>query len=294
MLHLFWIVPLVLLFAYISSPRFRGDIAETRVRRILLSGLKKSRYTVLNDLTVPSGGGTVHIDHLVVSRFGIFVIESQYAPGWVTGGEFQDQWKLAHWGRVARIDNPLHRNALQVDALKALLQAASSAFIPLVVMVGAKGFTRSMPKRLLIPEKLIASIRATTQPMLESEQALQVLREIESSRLRPRASIPISYRRLLQTGLAVLMLGGLFLAFRDEVAGLKIRMEEKQAHKDTPEMFHPDGTRKSDKALWEDSLICAYSSDNGRCTCIEPAGPRVDLGPEKCRSLAERGSILKQ
>ena len=39
MLHLLWIIPLLLLIVFISSPRFRGDIAESRVRRLLRTGL---------------------------------------------------------------------------------------------------------------------------------------------------------------------------------------------------------------------------------------------------------------
>jgi hypothetical protein len=294
MLHLLWIVPLVLLFAYVSSPRFRGDIAATRVRRILGSGLEKNRYSVLNDLVIPSGGGTAQIDHVVVSRFGIFVIKSQYVRGWVTGEEFQDRWKQKHWGRVTRIDNPLHQNALQVDALKNLLGLSSRAFVPVVVMVGHKGFTKAMPYRLLAPEKLLAYMRKTAQPVLEGDQADQVLQQIEAARVPPRAWVTLSKRHLLQIILAVLLLGGLFLTFRDELAGLKISLEEKQARKNSPEVFHPDGTRKSEAERWEDSLMCAYSPETGRCACYEPEGSKVDLGPEKCRSLAERGSVLKQ
>ena len=128
--HLYWIVPLVLLIIFLASPRFRGDIAETRVRRILAAGLEKSRYSILNDLVIPSGGGTIRIDHVVVSKFGIFVIESQYARGWVSGGEFQDRWKQHHLSRLTRFDNPLHRNYQQVQALENLLKLPRSRFHP--------------------------------------------------------------------------------------------------------------------------------------------------------------------
>ena len=83
MLHLVWIVPLALLIFYIASPRQRGDIAPSRVRRILAQGLDRGRYTVLNDLVIPAVSGTVSMDHAVVSRFGVFVIRSVYAAGLV-------------------------------------------------------------------------------------------------------------------------------------------------------------------------------------------------------------------
>jgi hypothetical protein len=43
---------------------------------LLQTGLERSRYTVFHGLIIPSGGGTRRIPHLVVSRMGVFVIDS--------------------------------------------------------------------------------------------------------------------------------------------------------------------------------------------------------------------------
>jgi hypothetical protein len=292
--HLLWIGPLVLLIVFIASPRFRGDIAETRVRRILAAGLEKNRYTILNDVTIPSGGGTTHIDHIVVSRFGIFVIESQQARGWVSGGEFQERWKQYHLRRFTRFDNPMHRNALQLQALENLLKVPASKFHPVVVMVGQKGFKTPMPGNLLQPEKLIAYMRKKAHHILDGDQADRLLKAIEDARLRPDSRMYIGKRTLVQILLLMVLIVGAYLAFRDDIADLQKKFVEQKEKKESPGMFHPDGSRKSEQELWEDSLRCAYSSDSGRCTCYDPGGSRADIKIEKCRSLAERGSILKQ
>jgi hypothetical protein len=294
MIHALWIVPLVLLIAFLSSPRFRGDIAQTRVRRLLATGLEKNRYTVFNDISLPSGGGTMHIDHLVVSRFGIFVIESQYVRGWVSGEEFQDRWKLYHWNRFTRIDNPLHRNALQVDAVAKLLKVPSRTIHSLVVLVGQKGFKSAMPERLLSPERLLPYMRKKAHQLMEGEEADRVLATIGASRIQPSVRSSISGWRLLQIVLFVVLLAGVWLAFGDRISALKKAFEEKNKKQSAPELFHPDGTSKTDQEIWEDSLVCAYSRDTGRCACYETGGSKADLEPEKCRSLAERGSILQQ
>jgi hypothetical protein len=293
-LHWLWIVPLALLIVYLFSPRFRGDIAETRVRRILAAGLEKNRYTILNDVILPSGGGTTHIDHVVVSRFGIFVIESQYAQGWVSGGEFQEKWKQHRLGRITRLDNPLHRNALQVQALQNLLNIPASKLIPMVVMVGQKGFKTPMPERLLPPEKVIPFLRKKAHQRLEAEQADRVLKAIENRRVSPASLIkekPWTFLRLL---LIIVLLAGVYFAFGDNFKEYAAEISRQKELQQSPDQFHPDGSRKSERELWEESLLCAWSSDTGRCFCYEPGGSRVELDPEKCRSLAERGSILKQ
>lgn len=294
MVHLLWIVPLVLLIVYLASPRFRGDVAESRVRRILAAGLERNRYTVLNDVTLPAGGGTVHIDHLVVSRCGVFVIESQYAQGWLTGEEFQDRWRQSHWGRETRLDNPLHRNAQQVNALVRFLQIPERWTYPVVVMAGQKGFRKPVPERLLTPEKLIAYLRRKDRPILEGDQADRILQQIEAARLRS-PGVPGRRKWLaLQWLLVAVLFGGTYLAFRDDVSGLAGRLQESREQKAAPKLFHPDGTRKTESELWEDSLVCAWSADSGRCACYEPGGPKVNVDPQKCRELAERGSVLKQ
>jgi len=294
MIHTLWIIPLVLLIIFLLSPRFRGDIAETRVRRLLASGLEKNRYTLLNDITLPSGGGTVHIDHLVVSRFGIFVIESEYVRGWISGGEFQQQWKQKNWRRSALFDNPAHRNALQAEAVANLLKMPLAQLHPMVVLVGQKGFKSAMPANVLPPEKLVAAIRKKTQALLEAEQADRALVLIDSARLRPAGLAHFSKLSVLRFLLFITLIAGMFFAFREELVGTYRELQQAKEQKAAPEQFHADGTVKSEQELWEDSLVCAYSADTGRCACYDPDGARADLDHAKCRSLAERGSILKQ
>lgn len=293
MLHLLWIVPLLLLIFFLSSPRFRGDIAETRVRRILATGLERNLFTVFHDVVLPSGGGTTRIDHVVVSKFGIFVIESLYVRGWISGTEVQDRWQQNSLGHKARFDNPLHRNRLQVEALQRLLDYPAAVFHPVVVLVGLRGFRKQPPERVVTAESLLAWLRRKTQQKLSPEQADRAARKIHEACLeRPAALLrPLTLLRLLL--LLVLLAGGYF-AFRADIARLAGKMQQRAEQSEAPELFHPDGRRKSEREVWEDSLVCAFSADSGRCACYEPGGARVEIDSATCQSLAERGSVLKR
>jgi hypothetical protein len=294
LLHLLWIVPLLLLIFFLASPRFRGDIAETRVRRLLASGLERNLYTVFNDVVLPSGGGTVQVDHLVVSRFGIFVIESCYVRGWISGTAVQERWRQHFTWRSVRFPNPVHRNRLQVDALQRLLDFPTAAFHPLVVLVGHKGFRKRPPEQVVSPESLLAQIRKKSRPLLSAEQANDVLHKIGQARLKPgggRMFRPLSVLRLL---LILALLAGAWLAFRDDLVRLSTDLQQRAQQRSAPEQFHPDGRRKSEREIWEDSLVCAYSQDTGRCSCYEPGGVRADIAPADCKALAKRGSVLEQ
>jgi hypothetical protein len=264
------------------------------VRRILRSGLEKSRYTVLNDIELPSGGGSVHIDHVVVSRAGIFAIESQHAQGWISGTEVQDRWRQHHLRRTTRFDNPLHRNTLQAEALQRLLDLPASRVHRIVVLVGHKGFKTAMPPNLLQPEKLIAFMRRQSAPLLSADRADAALKAIEDARIRTREGLPVRPLAVIQLSLVVVLCLGSYLAFRDEISALRIELARQQEIKEAPEKFHPDGRRKTEREIWEDSLVCAYSPDTGRCTCLQRDGTRARLADDECRALAERGSVLNQ
>jgi hypothetical protein len=294
LLHLAWIVPLALLAFFIASPRQRGDIAEARVRRVLAQGLERHRYTVLNDVVVPAGGGTVEIDHVVVSRFGIFVIESVYARGWVSGTAVQDRWTMRGLAGTARFDNPVHQNALQAQALERLLGLPARAFHPFVVFTGQKGFKKEPPPNVVAAEQLIPRMRRTGQALLDAGQVDAALQAIDAARLSPRKGVFVHKGTILRLLLFLLLLAGLYAAFRVEIHDLAGGLEQHSELRSNPGAFHPDGRPKTERELWEDSLRCAYSVDTGRCACFEPGGQRADLDPEACRDLAERGSVLQR
>jgi hypothetical protein len=293
-LHLSWIAPLALLIAFLSSPRFRGDIAESRVRRLLAAGLQRNLYTVFNDLVVPSGGGTTTIDHVIVSRFGIFVIESCFVRGWISGSAVQAHWRQRRWPRSKPFDNPVHRNRVQLESLQRLLDYPARAFIPIVVLAGHKGFKTPMPECVVAPERLLATIRKKSHHELTPEQADRALQIISAARLRPPGGWASKRWVVLRGALALVLVVGLWLAFRDDMGRIAGDLNQAQERRAAPEEFHADGSRKTEREIWQDSLRCAYSQDTGRCSCYEPDGSRAELSAETCRALAERGSVLKR
>ena len=68
----------------------KGAYAEDRVAR-RLSQLPEE-YQVFNDVYIRSGGRSVQIDHVVISRYGVFVIETKNYKGWVYGSENAEYW----------------------------------------------------------------------------------------------------------------------------------------------------------------------------------------------------------
>jgi len=118
-----------IIFKILSSARFKGWNGERGVRRGL-ARLDGSLYHIFHDLYVPrpDGQGSTQIDHVVISPFGIFVIETKNYRGWIFGSEKQAQWTQQIYRRKERLQNPLHQNKLHVCALMAFLELPEECF----------------------------------------------------------------------------------------------------------------------------------------------------------------------
>lgn len=68
-------------------------------------------YIDINDVTIQTPTGTTQIDHIIVSKFGIFVIETKNMSGWIFGSPDQAQWTQSlPGGNRFRFQNPLRQN----------------------------------------------------------------------------------------------------------------------------------------------------------------------------------------
>ena len=68
-----WLLPWYLRSSHFKN--LKGMRGETKVKSALRRGLDYRQYHMFHDLTLPTQGGSTQIDHIVVSRFGIFIIE---------------------------------------------------------------------------------------------------------------------------------------------------------------------------------------------------------------------------
>ena len=73
----------------LSLPLTKGWAGE-RVVRVVLRTLPKDKYIVLNDLYFRQGRNTCQIDHLVISPYGIFCIETKNYLG-IISGNYKDK-----------------------------------------------------------------------------------------------------------------------------------------------------------------------------------------------------------
>ena len=145
-----FMLALLIFFKILRLPGVKGMIGEWLVNRALKK-LDPTSYLTFHDLYLPrpDGQGSTQLDHVVVSRFGIFVIETKNYRGWIFGSEKQPQWTQQIYRQKNRFQNPLHQNDLHVRALSARLSLPRDAFLPLVFFIGDAQFKTPMPSHVL-------------------------------------------------------------------------------------------------------------------------------------------------
>jgi hypothetical protein len=88
--------------------------------------------------------GTTESDHLIVSRFGIFVVELKDRSGWIFANAYNPVWTAVHFGEKFRFQNPLHQNYGHIKALQEFLGVDARVLHGIVVFRGSFEFkTRS-------------------------------------------------------------------------------------------------------------------------------------------------------
>jgi hypothetical protein len=121
---IFVTVAIVLLIWFkLKLPFLVGRVGENFVTD-KLQRLDPTHYKILNDLLLPSKGSlnTTQIDHVVVSNFGIFCIETKAYSGWIFGNAYQKYWTQVIYRYKKRFYNPLRQNYAHTKAVEALVK----------------------------------------------------------------------------------------------------------------------------------------------------------------------------
>ena len=147
------IILVVSLFIYLArynSAKQKGKRGEMRVSAILSK--LSDEYTILNDLVFRTEKGTTQIDHIVVSKYGIFTIETKNYRGEIYGDDNRKEWTqlivtkvtyAKNWWKTYtyvtknRFYNPVKQSVGHALRIKELLSVFPHVkIVPIVVFTG--------------------------------------------------------------------------------------------------------------------------------------------------------------
>ena len=182
---LLWLLPLFVVAAALKTVAFKGWIGERLVRHLLKKRLHAPSEVSLHNVTVQDERGSTQIDSILISEYGIFVLEVKNYSGWITGRVADSHWRQTHYRRQYEFQNPLRQNYRHTQALERLLGLPSPVFHSVIVFAGDCELKSDFPDNVCTKADLNAYIDSFTQKVFPKQQVQAIAQAIEKHRLPP-------------------------------------------------------------------------------------------------------------
>ena len=154
---------------HIFLPGLRAALGASNVST-RLSLLPKSEYVVISDIPIKSSKGQMLIKHVVVSRYGVFVILVKNIPGRIFGSEAEERWIQKYFNTERSFRNPLFRCHLQISLIRIASRCSKKAFFPVIVFTGGASVWVDSSLDITTPRYLNKKIRAHNRPILSEDE----------------------------------------------------------------------------------------------------------------------------
>lgn len=192
--QVWYLVPLLLIVSVFKSRWLKGVFGEFLVNR-LLSKLPESDYTLIKDVTLPTNDGTTQVDHIVVSRYGIFVVETKNMKGWIFGSARQKQWTQKIYRHSSKFQNPLHQNYKHIKALETLLGCSEEHLHSVIVFIGDSTFKTEMPPNVTYARGSIRYIQQFNDVVFSDKDYARLTESINQIKLKRGIITDLKHRK---------------------------------------------------------------------------------------------------
>lgn len=174
----------------------RGEIYVSKVLEEL-----SDDYTVLNDVVLQTDKGTTQIDHIVISKYGVFVIETKNYRGEIYGDDKRKEWtqvivtdvtyrrkwyKTYTYVTKNQFYNPVKQSLGHMFKVKELLKDYPHlSVVPLVVFAGYADLTNVYSNHAVLQiEQLLSTIEGNQTIYLTDNDVHNVVSVLVQNNVR--------------------------------------------------------------------------------------------------------------
>jgi len=134
---------------FVPSSVFKGWFGEKKTALNIWISLDATIYRRFHDVILPSINGSTQIDHVLVSPYGIFIVETKNINGWVFGSEDQAKWTKSVYGKNYSFQNPLRQTFRQKKILSQYLDLDELNIHIVIFFVGDCKFKTKLPSNVI-------------------------------------------------------------------------------------------------------------------------------------------------
>lgn len=157
---------------------------EAIVSRLIQDNCTAPDFHLLNHITLKYRNGTTQIDHVLVSRFGVYVIETKDYKGWIFAKANEATWMQVLFNGKFKFQNPVFQNMLHVNAVQELLDfLPPNAIKSIVVFTDRAEFKTDIPQGVLTTSMLIEHLKGSSEELISLNRMQFCVGRLETARL---------------------------------------------------------------------------------------------------------------
>lgn len=176
---------IVIALFILKTPWAKGRMGEDKVKLSAKIQLPAATYYALHNVTLPAHDGTTQIDHIFISRFGVFVVETKNMKGWIFGNESHRQWTQKLFHKTHRFQNPIRQNYKHTETVKAILDIPAEHIHSVVVFVGNCEIKTPMPANVVTGSGLSRYIKSFNEAVISERHAKLAHAKLQAACLAP-------------------------------------------------------------------------------------------------------------
>ena len=148
-----------------------------------LAALPEDGYAVLNGVLLRVGETLSQIDHIVFSRFGVFVIETKNYSGSIYWGHQYREWIQYVGDEKNLFLNPIRQNGGHIRTLQKITGLQSEFFCNVVVFAGSATF-KDIPEEVMFPNELRHFILSHSREIIPLHQLMDEVAKVHNNDLQ--------------------------------------------------------------------------------------------------------------
>ena len=158
--------------------KVRGSLGEKKTAFNMWLTLDANLYSKFHDVIIPSKNGTTQIDHLLVSPYGVFIVETKNIKGWIFGSEEQPKWTQSLYRKTYSFQNPIRQTFRQKKVLSEFIEFDESVIHTVIYFVGDCKFKTQLPANV-IQSGLGSYIKQYRNRIFSPEEIDRILKKLE-------------------------------------------------------------------------------------------------------------------
>ena len=179
---------------FLRRPHGFQNRGEVLVSQALRAHFGAPDYHLMNHVTLAFKDGSTQVDHILVSRFGVFVIEAKDYKGWIFANASQKTWTQVLFRRKFKFQNPIFQNLRHVLAIERLLDfLPPGAVKSVVVFTDRSTFKTEKPAGVLSLAELVAYLRGYQEEVMSVNRVQFCVGRLETARFAISAQTDVEH-----------------------------------------------------------------------------------------------------